>query len=51
MIDHILVAEECEYLDREVIERVIGDITAAIRLLNGYIKYLSKRKKEEKSVL
>lgn len=51
LIDHILVAEECEYLDREVIERVIGDITAAIRLLNGYIKYLSKRKKEEKSVL
>ncbi|MBW2339990.1 MAG: four helix bundle protein [Deltaproteobacteria bacterium] len=47
LIDHVLVAEECEYITREVKEELIGHITVAIRLLNGYIKYLRTRKNNE----
>jgi four helix bundle protein len=47
LIDHVLVAEECEYITREVKEESIEHITVAIRLLNGYIKYLRTRKDKE----
>ena len=47
LIDHVLVAEECEYLNTEEKEKFIEHITSAIRLLNGYIKYLRTRKDEE----
>jgi len=47
LIDHVLVAEECEYITREVKEELIEHITVAIRLLNGYIKYLRTRKDKE----
>ena len=47
LIDHVLVAEECEYIAREVKEELIEHITVAIRLLNGYIKYLRTRKNNE----
>jgi len=43
----MLAAEECEYITSEVKEELIEHIIAAIRLLNGYIKYLRKRKDEE----
>ena len=47
LIDHILVAEECEYLDEQQTENLIDEIKAAIRTLNGYIKYLKSRKASE----
>ena len=47
LIDHTLVAEECEYIDSEEKEELIGHIISAIRLLNGYIKYLKGRKNNE----
>ena len=46
LIDHILVAEECDYIEENNKEMLIDDIISAIRLLNGYIKYLNKRKNE-----
>ena len=47
LIDHMLAAEESEYITSEAKEELIVHITAAIRLVNGYIKYLRKRKDEE----
>ena len=47
LIDHLLVAEECEYIDSEEKEELIEHIISAIRLLNGYIKYLKSRKDKE----
>lgn len=44
LIDHILVAEECEYIDGEQADGLIPDVKTAIRILNGYIKYLKNRK-------
>ena len=44
LIDHILVAEECEYIDGEQADGLITDVKTAIRMLNGYIKYLKNRK-------
>jgi len=47
LIDHILVAEECEYLDEQQTENLIDEIKAATPTLNGYIKYLKSRKASE----
>jgi len=44
LIDHVLVAEECEYIGLEEKDKLIEHIISAIRLLNGYIKYLKERK-------
>ncbi len=46
-IDHVLVAEECEYIDREEKEKLIKHIVSGIRLVNGYVKYLRPRKDAE----
>ncbi len=46
LIDHILVAEECAYIEENYKEMFIDNIISAIRLLNGYIKYLNNRKSE-----
>jgi len=47
LIDHVLVAEECEYIDNENKKTLIEHIVSAIRLLNGYVKYLKARKDNE----
>lgn len=47
LIDHVLIAEECEYMDGKEREELTGHITSAIRLLNGYVKYLRTRKDEK----
>ena len=47
LIDHLDAAMECAYLDNNVAETVINEIKAAIRVLNGYIKYLKQRKETE----
>jgi four helix bundle protein len=47
LIDHIGVALECEYIDDNHAESLIQEIKQAIRILNGYIKYLVKRKETD----
>jgi len=47
LIDHILVAEECEYIDHGVSQAIIDEIKTSIVVLNGYIRYLKKRKESD----
>ena len=47
LIDHVMVAQECGYIDSKEKEMLIEHIITAIRLLNGYIKYLNNRKNEK----
>lgn len=47
LIDHVMVAEECEYIELEEKDKLIEHIISAIRLLNGYIKYLKGKKKDD----
>jgi hypothetical protein len=44
MIDHITVAVDCEYVNNEQGQYYINKVEEIIKLLNGYIKYLSDRK-------
>lgn len=44
MIDHITVAVDCEYIDKEQAQYYINKVEEIIKLLNGYIKYLQTRK-------
>ena len=44
LIDHVDVALECEYFDNNYVESLTQEIKTAIRILNGYIKYLKGRK-------
>ena len=47
LIDHIIVAEECKYINEEQAENLINEIKTTIRILNGYIKHLKNKKEEE----
>jgi len=47
LIDHILVAEECEYIDNGVSQAIIDEIKTSIVVLNGYIRHLKKRKESD----
>ena len=47
LIDHVLVAEECEYIDHQVSQTIIDEIKIAIVVLNGYIRYLKARKESD----
>ena len=47
LIDHVDVAEECQYIDKNQAETLIEQIKTAIRILNGYLKYLKNRKDTE----
>lgn len=47
LIDHLDVAVECSYVDDKQAESMINEIKTAIRILNGYIKYLKYRKERE----
>jgi four helix bundle protein len=46
LIDHTDAAFDCGYINETKAEDLISEIKTAIRVLNGYIKYL-KQKKEE----
>ncbi len=39
-------ALDCEYIDETYFNKTIDKIKNAVRVLNGYIKYLKKRKKD-----
>jgi hypothetical protein len=47
LIDHILVAQECEYIDEITSQAIIDEIKTGIIVLNGYIKYLKSRKEQK----
>jgi len=47
LIDHVLVAEECEYIDHEVSQAIIDEVKTGIIVLNGYIRYLKARKEND----
>ena len=44
LIDHILVAMDCKYISSQQADAMIEEIKEAIRLINGYIRYLKGRK-------
>ena len=47
LIDHVSVASECGYMEHERSEVLINEIKSAIKVLNGYIKYLKQRKENQ----
>ena len=49
LIDHITVAEDCRYLEQGNSAAIIEEAKSAIIVLNGYIRYLKKRKETVKS--
>lgn len=48
LIDHIDVAKECDYINKEQEGYLLNKIEETIKLLNGYIRYLQTRKKNSK---
>ena len=44
LIDHLITAEECNYIVETEQNSFIDEIKTAIIILNGYIKYLKKQK-------
>lgn len=44
LVDHLLVAHECQYISVGKQDEIIDEIKVAIKILNGYIRYLQKRK-------
>lgn len=47
LIDHLLTAQECHYLNSDQTDAIIEEIKISIALLNGYVKYLKRRKEED----
>ena len=47
LMNQMDTALECEYIDQNYFNDMIKKIKSAIRLLNGYVKYLKRRKKED----
>lgn len=47
LIDHVLVAEECDYLGHTLVDKLIEEIKTSTKVLNGYIKYLNSRKEKD----
>lgn len=48
LIEHLYVALDEEYIDKNTFTNLKTDINDEIRLLNGYIKYLKGRKNDER---
>jgi four helix bundle protein len=46
LINQMDTALECEYIEENYCNRMIGKIKKAINVLNGYVKYLKGRKGE-----
>jgi four helix bundle protein len=47
LINQMDTALECEYIDETYFDKMIDKIENAVRVLNGYIKYLKGRKERE----
>ncbi|MCK4678708.1 MAG: four helix bundle protein [Bacteroidales bacterium] len=48
LVDHLTAALDENYIDEEIYRNIKSDILEIIRLLNGYIKYLSTRKRDKR---
>lgn len=48
LLDHLLIAEECEYINQEQMNDYRQKIIRCNALINGYINYLQKSSKENK---
>ncbi len=46
-LDHLMVAWECEYIEKDEFEKYGKQHETILALLNGYISYLKKRKSGE----
>ncbi len=44
--DHLLCAFDCEYIDEDTLTKFKGNIDRIGQMLNGYIRYLQKKKNE-----
>ncbi len=44
LIDHVLIAQECHYIDPPTHDSLITDIKSTIKSINSYIKYLQNEK-------
>jgi len=44
LIDHLIIANDCQYIDNENKDALINEIKSAIRSINGFIKYLQNEK-------
>ena len=47
LINQVDTALECEYIDENYYVRMTDKIKRAIRVLNGYVKYLKNRKEKD----
>jgi len=47
LIEHLYVALDEEYIDKYTFDKFKTEVEEEIKLLNGYIKYLKKRKEGE----
>lgn len=43
LIDHLIIAEECNYISHEVRVALELNITESIKVLNGYINYIQSK--------
>jgi len=48
ILDHLICAYDCSYIDAEELNMYRSRIDHIIKILNGYISYLKKRKEDEK---
>jgi four helix bundle protein len=49
VMDHLIIAFENNYINKEVFDKLNLICTNELKLLNGYIKYLKDKKTEDKS--
>lgn len=49
VLDHLITAQDEEYINEETVVAGRERINAAVRLLNGYVAYLNRSAKESKS--
>jgi hypothetical protein len=48
LIDHLTVSGDCKYMEKDNSAAIIEEVKSAIIVLNGYIRYLKKRKEKGK---
>lgn len=51
VLDHLICAYDCSYITENDLNSYRGKITHILKILNGYISYLKKRKEESQHSL
>jgi four helix bundle protein len=49
LMNQLDTALECEYIDEKYFNKMIEKVKRAINVINGYVKYLKKRKEKDTS--